>query len=385
MAGFLARLFATSALACACVAGAQEARASSPYLEAPDPAVAMRSPAYRYANMTDDEAYAELSRRSILFTREKPTTGVRAPVRLTGRLHGVLIRSSLPPEERATTMFEICDARLALAIDDFSAVLAKHDVEELVHYTMYRPNMPAPGEAVATKSTDVPGPAVKKKGKRRALIAKGHVPSKGQTPKSRGAGKKSGVADSFDEEDAVEKLDVPRASFDLAEDGHDHAHDHDHDVALDIDGPADDAVIATDGRGAKVAPRKPSPQRGRKTAKATPGRERFVVPNEHVHGRWAPPGTRHPAGLAIDVGSLKKRDGSVLSISQHFDGKIGQRTCGVGAAEPIAKEAKELRAIVCEARDLGIFTYTLTPNYDRAHADHLHMEIKPGVTWFLYH
>jgi hypothetical protein len=25
----------------------------------------------------------------------------------------------------------------------------------------------------------------------------------------------------------------------------------------------------------------------------------------------------------------------------------------------------------------------LTPHFDQAHADHLHMEIKPGVKWFL--
>jgi hypothetical protein len=40
---------------------------------------------------------------------------------------------------------------------------------------------------------------------------------------------------------------------------------------------------------------------------------------------------------------------------------------------------------VCEASDLGVFTYVLTPNYDAAHVDHFHMEIKPGVRWFLYH
>ena len=68
-----------------------------------------------------------------------------------------------------------------------------------------------------------------------------------------------------------------------------------------------------------------------------------------------------------------------------FHGQIGNRTCGEGTYLPELPEARELRSIVCEASDLGVFTYVLTPNYNAAHADHFHMEIKPGVRWFLYH
>lgn len=100
---------------------------------------------------------------------------------------------------------------------------------------------------------------------------------------------------------------------------------------------------------------------------------------------WAPPGTRHPAGLAIDVGSLHKRDGRWLSVAQHFQGHIGDKTCGDGITFPEQPEARELHSLVCEAYDLGLFTYVLTPNYNEAHADHFHMEIKAGVRWFLYH
>jgi len=138
------------ALAAALALFAPEAKALSPYLEIPDPAEAMKTPAYRYANMSDDEAFAELNKRGILYSREKAVPGVRAPIRLTGRLHGILIRSVLPPAERATTPFEILDARLALSLDDFTSILAAHDVDEVVHYTMYRPNVPKPTEAKAS-------------------------------------------------------------------------------------------------------------------------------------------------------------------------------------------------------------------------------------------
>jgi hypothetical protein len=99
----------------------------------------------------------------------------------------------------------------------------------------------------------------------------------------------------------------------------------------------------------------------------------------------APPGTRHPAGLAIDVGSLHKKGGGWISIASQFKGRIGERTCGEGARVPEEPEARELRALVCEAQDGGLFTYVLTPDFNAAHADHFHMEIKPGVHWFLYH
>ncbi len=100
---------------------------------------------------------------------------------------------------------------------------------------------------------------------------------------------------------------------------------------------------------------------------------------------WAPPGTRHPAGLAIDVGLLHLRGGRWISVQRDFHGHIGQRTCGEGAPAPESPDARELRALVCESSALGLFTYVLTPDYDAAHADHFHMEIKPGVRWFLYH
>ncbi|MCC6557667.1 MAG: hypothetical protein IT372_32340, partial [Polyangiaceae bacterium] len=145
----LAAPLACFALAAAAALSPVPASAASPFLVVPDPATAEASPAYRYANMTNEEALAELDRRQILYTKLDAVPGVRAPVRLTGRLHGVYVHSSLPPDERVTSMFEILDARLALALDDFAAVLERHDIEEVVHYTMYRPNVPAPREGDA--------------------------------------------------------------------------------------------------------------------------------------------------------------------------------------------------------------------------------------------
>lgn len=120
------------------------AQASDPFLVVPAAQVVERSPAYRYANASEQEALDELDRRKILYQRVEPHGAVRTPIRLTGRLHGVHIHSVLAEHERPTTPFEICDARLALALDDFSALLARRGIVELVHYTMYRPSVASP-------------------------------------------------------------------------------------------------------------------------------------------------------------------------------------------------------------------------------------------------
>jgi hypothetical protein len=299
------------------------AEAFSPYLVVPDPAVAEASPAYRYANMSDAEALAELDRRAVLYSKLDAVPGVRAPVRLTGRLHGVYIHSSLPPEKRVVSPFEILDARLALSLDDFCALLERHDIDEVVHYTMYRPNAAAPDHG----PPDEPAPAVA------AQAAHPQPrPATSVTPSSRGA--------------------------------------------------------APDARARKAHPA-PSHRAGKKgapgiSAGARVARRDPVATGLH-HTTWAPPGTRHPAGLAIDAATFHKRDGRWLSVQRDFHGHLGARTCGEGAPQPESADARELRALVCESSDLGLFTYVLTPDYNAAHADHFHMEIKPGVHWFLYH
>ena len=82
---------------------------------------------------------------------------------------------------------------------------------------------------------------------------------------------------------------------------------------------------------------------------------------------------------------MHKRDGTWLDVGSHFAGHIGARTCGQGAVLPNDEKARELWSIVCEASDAHVFTYVLTPNYNQPHHDHFHMEIKPGVRWFLVH
>jgi hypothetical protein len=94
--------------------------------------------------------------------------------------------------------------------------------------------------------------------------------------------------------------------------------------------------------------------------------------------------TRHGGAMAIDVGALKLDDGTWIRVKRDWSPSVGAKTCGPGERVPTTEFGRRLHDWVCEARKLGIFHYALTPHFDAAHADHLHLEIKPGVKWFLY-
>jgi hypothetical protein len=97
-------------------------------------------------------------------------------------------------------------------------------------------------------------------------------------------------------------------------------------------------------------------------------------------------GKRHPAGLAIDTGRFIDRSGAELDVDRDFHGAIDARTCGEGAEpRPPTAAALALRAILCDAVDARLFNVVLTPNYNRQHKNHFHLEITAGVTWFLVH
>jgi hypothetical protein len=99
----------------------------------------LSTPASRYGRLDRATCEAELQRRHVPFVQVGTARGVLAPVRLTGPLHGVTYHSTLPASQRATSPWEIFDCRLVLALDDFSAILAKHDVVDVTHFSVYRP------------------------------------------------------------------------------------------------------------------------------------------------------------------------------------------------------------------------------------------------------
>ena len=94
-------------------------------------------------------------------------------------------------------------------------------------------------------------------------------------------------------------------------------------------------------------------------------------------------GGQHDGGLAIDAAEFVKEDGTKLDVDRDFDGRIGDATCGQSAAMPRTVPSAELRSIVCEAAEEHLFHVELTPDYNRKHKNHFHLEITANVRWFL--
>lgn len=103
----------------------------------------------------------------------------------------------------------------------------------------------------------------------------------------------------------------------------------------------------------------------------------FYRPKAHLPGSKSP--SQHAFGLAIDIHGFGTKDGRSLVIERDFAGRIGTPVCGAGARlEPESRTSIELRNLVCAMAKAKAFHYLLTPNYDAAHANHLHGDIKRG-------
>lgn len=97
-------------------------------------------------------------------------------------------------------------------------------------------------------------------------------------------------------------------------------------------------------------------------------------------------GSRHSGALALDAGLFKKRDGSVLSVEKDFHGRIGAKTCGPKTGpSPATPEALELRDIICTTGAKHTFNLELTPNFNKPHFNHFHLEVTANVKWFIVH
>jgi len=106
-----------------------------------------------------------------------------------------------------------------------------------------------------------------------------------------------------------------------------------------------------------------------------------VAPKSWPEGKV---GSQHYGGLAIDAAIFITSDGTKLDVNDDFFGRIGAKTCGPDA-RPRKKTEKSvaLREILCETASKRIFNVILTPNHNRAHRNHYHLDVTPGAKWFI--
>jgi hypothetical protein len=89
----------------------------------------------------------------------------------------------------------------------------------------------------------------------------------------------------------------------------------------------------------------------------------------------------HAHAMAIDAAKFELDNGIVLDVLKDWQGRRrGEDPCPVRRDE--SRGSRTLRSVLCEAVDRKLFQVVLTPHYNAAHANHLHLEVKPGVEWY---
>lgn len=85
----------------------------------------------------------------------------------------------------------------------------------------------------------------------------------------------------------------------------------------------------------------------------------------------------HAHGLAIDAARFRLQGGADVSVLKDWGNRRRHADpCGIRPWE--RNEAKLLRRMTCGPALRGIFQVVLTPHYNDAHQNHVHLEFKPG-------
>jgi hypothetical protein len=85
--------------------------------------------------------------------------------------------------------------------------------------------------------------------------------------------------------------------------------------------------------------------------------------------------SKHSYGLAIDVSSLTGPELGTLRIDRDYEQGLGDDVDCVGL--PLTEGGAVLKVLQCQLVRSGLFHLVLSPDYDDAHHDHFHLEVKP--------
>jgi hypothetical protein len=88
----------------------------------------------------------------------------------------------------------------------------------------------------------------------------------------------------------------------------------------------------------------------------------------------------HAYGMAIDAARFTLQSGVTLDIQDDWEGRQrGQAPCPVRRDE--SRGSRLLRGITCSGIESNLFQIALTPHYNQAHGNHVHLERKLDVDW----
>lgn len=101
-------------------------------------------------------------------------------------------------------------------------------------------------------------------------------------------------------------------------------------------------------------------------------------------GHCGDPPSGHCTALAIDVAHFVFDDGTDFDVGRDWvDRTRGASPCGERAGEPAVMTT--VRRVICAASDPAMLNVILTPHYDDDHQNHVHLEVRPGMTGLVVH
>ena len=85
--------------------------------------------------------------------------------------------------------------------------------------------------------------------------------------------------------------------------------------------------------------------------------------------------SKHSFGLAIDVHAFGGPELGTLRVDRDYEQGLGDEVDCLG--KPLTQGGAVLKVLQCQLARSGLFHLVLSPDYDDAHHDHFHLEVKP--------
>jgi hypothetical protein len=85
--------------------------------------------------------------------------------------------------------------------------------------------------------------------------------------------------------------------------------------------------------------------------------------------------SKHSFGLAIDLPRLWGPELGLVTVALDYEAGLGDAVDCVG--QPMTEAGAVLKVLQCQLVRSGLFTLVLSPDYDDAHHDHFHLEVRP--------
>jgi hypothetical protein len=98
-----------------------------------------------------------------------------------------------------------------------------------------------------------------------------------------------------------------------------------------------------------------------------------ALAKRNVRGTNRP--SKHSYGLAIDVAGFSGADLGLVRVDRDYEQGLGDGVDCVG--QPLTQAGAVLKVLQCQLVRSGLFHLVLSPDYDDAHHDHFHLEVKP--------